>query len=347
MNEKSRQESSIVSIRRRVLSVPTLLSFFIAAAFILFLATRFDIDWSATWMNVREINPWLYLAAFVVYFASFWFRGIRWRIIARNADIGSDSGGQVPSVVTCSSLIIIGWFVNSVAWLRLGDAYRGYAFAEDSKHSFSWSLGTILAERVMDMATIFLVILVSVLLLATTQETVGTRIIVVAAFAMAFGLVVIIAFMRVYGTRLERVLPGRLQRPYKMFHQGTLGSFKQLPTLFVLGLIGWVMEMARLYFVVQAMGIELNPVFIPIVAMGHAILSTVPTPGGVGVVEPGVTGLLLLSLARSDAVSIALVDRSITYLGVIAVGGIVFLLRQSLATGRRSEPQKSQERTTV
>ena len=88
------------------------------------------------------------------------------------------------------------------------------------------------------------------------------------------------------------------------------------------------MEMARLYLVVQALDLSISLALVPVAALGHAILSTVPTPGGVGVVEPGLTGLLLISLERSDAASVVVVDRSITYLSVILVGGLVFLLRQ-------------------
>jgi uncharacterized protein (TIRG00374 family) len=99
--------------------------------------------------------------------------------------------------------------------------------------------------------------------------------------------------------------------------------------MLALGLTGWLLEMARLYFVAQALGVDLGVALIPVVALGHAILSTVPTPGGVGVVEPGVTGLLLLGLDRTDAASVAIVDRSITYVSVLLVGGLMFLLRQT------------------
>ena len=55
-----------------------------------------------------------------------------------------------PSLWKFSQLILIGWFVNSIAWLRLGDAYRAYALSEDSDKKFSWSLGTVFAERMVD-----------------------------------------------------------------------------------------------------------------------------------------------------------------------------------------------------
>ena len=145
MTDSPDNQSQPPSVRRRLLSVPTLLVFAVAGAFVVFLATRFNIDWEATWSNVRGMNPWLYALAFLLYYLSFGFRGLRWRILARNARLGEAPEERLPSALRCSQLILIGWFVNSVTLFRLGDAYRAYAFSEESKRGFSWSLGTVLA----------------------------------------------------------------------------------------------------------------------------------------------------------------------------------------------------------
>jgi uncharacterized protein (TIRG00374 family) len=332
MDQGRPAQTIATSLKRRFFSFPTLLSFAIAAAFILFLATRFDLDWSATWSNVRKMDPLLYLLAFSLYYLSFAFRGRRWQMLARNADdtSGDSLRVKIPSVFQCARFILIGWFVNSIAWLRLGDAYRAYAFAEESRGKFSWSLGTVLAERVLDMFIIFGVLIVSVVayLLTTTRDSATSGYILLASSLMVLALIVILGLMKLYGARLARLLPGRFQTDYNRFQQGTLGSFKQLPILFALGLAGWLLEMTRLYFVVQALDMNISLPLVAIVALGHAMLSSVPTPGGVGAVEPGMTGLLLLGLERHDAASVALVDRSITYVSVIIVGGLVFLARQ-------------------
>ena len=233
-----------------------------------------------------------------------------------------------------SVLIVIGWFVNSVAWLRLGDAYRAYAFSEDSGASFSWSLGTLLAERLLDMVTVAVLIVASVLLLTLTSDLVASGYIVLAALLMTLLIGLVVILMRLYGARLSRLLPRRLEESYDRFHQGTLGSFDHLPTVLSLGLIGWLLEMVRLYLVVQALSIDVGIALIPVVALGHAILSTVPTPGGMGAVEPGVTGLLLLELSRPEAVAVALTDRSITYLSIVFIGGLLFLARQVVRVRR-------------
>ena len=328
MTSNNHKKSQSVSLRNRILSLPTLLSFGVAAAFMFLLATQFDLDWSETLSNIRSMNPWLYLLALLLYYVSFVFRGMRWRLLALNAVDTDEERKRVPSVLQCSQVIIIGWFVNSIVWLRLGDAYRARAFSEDAKNTFSWSLGTVLAERVLDMATVAALLFLSLLVLTATSDLAVSQFIIVMAFVMAFGVLAIILSMRLYGSKASRFLPSRLEGPYKRFQQGTLGSFKsQLPYMLILGLVGWLLEMARLYFVVKALGLDIGLPLIPVVALGHAILSAVPTPGGTGAVEPGMTGLLLLSLDRSNAASVAIVDRSITYVSVIVVGGLIFLLR--------------------
>ena len=329
------------SLRRRVLSLPTLLSFGIAAAFILFLATGVDLDWGETWDNIRSMDPWLYALAAVLYYISFIFRGARWRILAINAAArrnGEDI--RVPSTLGMSQLILIGWFVNSIAWLRLGDAYRAHAFAEDSNSSFSWSLGTVLAERILDMVAVAVIMAISVAAVALTIGFSSSKYILIIPLIMVVGAIALVGLMVKFGSRLARLLPRRIEAAYHRFHEGTIGSFEQLPAVMALGTIGWLLEMGRLYFVLQALGIEIGLPLTAVVALGHAILSTVPTPGGVGAVEPGVTGLLLIKLSRPDAAAAAILDRSITYVSVIAVGGLVFLLRQVMQMRRaKRRPQ--------
>lgn len=328
METSSDVHRSGISLKQRLFSPTALLSVVIAVAAVALAATRFNHDWGATWESIRSMNPWLYATGFVLYYASFGFRGLRWRMLARNAGIDSGRGTRLPSTMECARLIVIGWFVNSIAWLRIGDAYRAYGLAQDSGSSFSKSLGTMLAERALDMATILTIVALTAVVLTTTHRSSVTAYLLGAALVMALGITIMLIVMRLYGVRLARLLPGRLEEAYHHFHEGTLGSFKKLPILLLLGLLGWALEIARLYFVIQALDLSISLPFVVLVALGHAILSIVPTPGGVGVVEPGVTGLLVISLARPDAVAVTLLDRSITYVSIILVGALVFGLRQ-------------------
>ena len=341
------------SLRERIFSLPTLLSFAVAVGFIYLLATRFDLDWARTWENVRSMDLRLYAVGVGLYYLSFVFRGARWRVLVGNAVPAETPGAHLPTVPKFSQLILIGWFVNAVAWLRLGDAYRAYALSDESGGDFSFGLGTILGERFLDMVTVLALMVLGVGWYSSTRDAGGLDYIVAAALLMSLALAALIAAMLGYGPRLARVsakavglvlrlirrsnseLPGRVEAAYNRFHNGALGSLKRLPTVFVLGLLAWIMEVGRVYFVVLALDMEVSVSLVVITALGHAILSTVPTPGGIGAVEPGVTGLLALGLPRHDAASVALVDRSVTYLSVLAIGSLAFLLLQASQARRR------------
>lgn len=316
---------------RRLYSVKSLTSVFIPILLLILVASRFNYDWSQTWASLASMDPWFYCFGFVSYYLSFLVRGLRWRVIASNVNVGLRDREELPSVVNCSKLILAGWFVNAIGWFRIGDAYRAYKFARDSRSRFSHILGTILAERALDLATIVAILLVVTGIFAADQRSILAFYLLGITVAMLSLLVLILLFMRFYGIKLASVLPVRFRRAYQDFQNSTLGSFKNLRVLVFLGTLGWLLEIARLYFVIESLGLSVSLPLIIIVALGSSILSTVPTPGGIGAVESGVTALLMISLGRPESLAITLLDRSITYLSVVILGGAAFLIAQIMS----------------
>lgn len=326
-------------LKRRIFSLPSLLMFLIFASFVYFLLTQFHPDWEATFDTIASMNPWYYLLAFAMYYATFILRGQRWRMLANNTgDLDDIPHGRLPTIRESSVYILIGWFVNSITWLRMGDGYRAWLFARGSGGSFSWSLGTVLAERVLDIASMLLILLASALLLSTTTVSNVAQTVIWLTLAAVILAICLLFAMKMWGSRFARYLPSRLEDEFHRFQSGTLGSMKQMPTVIALGGGAWALEVARLYLVVQALGLDVPVSLVAIAALSAAILSTVPIPGGVGFVESGIIGVLLLALGRPEAVSIAIVDRSITLVSVIVIGGVVFLVSQ-VWRPRQSSPE--------
>jgi uncharacterized protein (TIRG00374 family) len=189
-------------------------------------------------------------------------------------------------------------------------------------------MGTVVAERIIDVALV--AILVSIAVVWLVASGTGTSwLFVLVAFAMLALAVVALTGLRVLRPWLQRVLPRRLAGVFDRFYQGTVGSFRQMPFVVILGLLGWLSEVGRLYFVSQSLGVSLPMPTVIFVTLANAMLTLAPfTPGGLGIVEPGVVGLLVLSVSRTDAVSLALMDRSISYLSVIVAGALLFIARQ-------------------
>ena len=70
-------------------------------------------------------------------------------------------------------------------------------------------------------------------------------------------------------------------------------------------------------------------------ALTIAVLSTIPTPGGFGFVEGGLTGVLIfLGLGDTQALTLTIVDRSISWISIIVIGGTMFVSWQTFVVGR-------------
>jgi len=322
---------------RRLVSPATLLSFLVAGAFLYFLTARFEIDLGATLRSIRQSHPGLYLLALLAYYASFPVRGLRWRLMACNAAEDPYARSRVPSAWECGLFILIGWFVNSIGWLRMGDAYRSYLFAERGRLPLLASLGIVLAERVLDVVSIFLLLVTATLWLGMNGSGVPSALFLLVGLGMLLVGLAGLGFMFFLGPSLARHLLTRpLQSAYEVFHRHTFRSLRGLPVMLALGLGGWALETLRLALVVKALGLMVPAPLVLFIALVHAILTTVPiTPGGLGLAEPGMVGLLVLALPRDSAVAVALLDRSITYLSVVALGGLAFLGWQGFALRRR------------
>ena len=329
MKSQSQLDRNDISIKKKVLSFPTLMSFLIGGVLIYFLSSRFNLDWSQMFSHIKEMNIFPYVCALFLYYVSFVFRGVRWRVLGLNASRklveNSELSFRTPPIYECSLLILNGWFVNSIAWLRMGDAYRAYAFGSRTRAGFSWSLGTIFAERVLDMSTVFVLLLIGGGLLTASIDDTMSRILILSAFAMSAVLLLVVLVIFYAGNWLISFLPEKLSRYVVNFKEGTVGSFDRLPVLIMLGALGWGIEILRLWLVINSLGIETELALIMIAALGASLFSTVPTPGGVGVVEPGMTALLSIGMNGSEAAAVALCDRGITYLSVLVVGLLAFL----------------------
>ena len=327
-------------MRRRVLSLPTILSAAFGLAIIGFLLWRvLDFEWDEFVDHLTGINWWLFILAGLLYYVSFWFRGWRWQLIFNSVANRSENPdlqrAEAPNVATMSLMILTGWFVNSVMFFRIGDAYRGWALADRTSSDMPTALGTVFAERVQDMVVVLVLVVTSAIWallvdgFAASGRIVDVAVIVVAvASGLVLALLLILYVMGKAGERVAQWLPARFGRQYLHFQDGTLNSFRGggMTLQIALGVLGWLMEVLRFYFVAQAMGLEMAISIAMFAALANAIMTTIPVPGGLGFVETAlITVLLLVGLNDTDAFTLTVLDRSISWLSIVAFGGIAFL----------------------
>jgi uncharacterized protein (TIRG00374 family) len=325
---------------------PRNIASFLLALGVLYLVYRqfLGLDWREAWASVREASLGLFALAVVVFYCSFPLRGLRWKVLLRN--VGYDRGGglPVPSTLRLTRIMYLAWFANCVTVARLGDAYRAYLLKRASEVSFTVTLGTVLAERLLDLVVLVLILGAGVLVVF------GSWLPPEAAQALAAGLILSavgvagLLSLRRFGGAFEKVLPKRLRAHYSRLERGLTGSFRgRLPRLVALSVAGWVLEGAALYATAAAVGVPVSIAGALVVALAASLLSTVPiTPAGLGFTEAGMMVLLgWLGLDLSSATAVTLLFRIINYWSIVALG---FVLYVSLRNGERPTTERKQLR---
>lgn len=325
--------SAEVSLGRRVFNLRTAVSLAVGVAILAFGLSRLQVNLADTVQVIRTADWRLMIAALVVYYSTFLFRALRWRGMLVNAGTPRET---VPPVGRLAEIIYLSWFANSVVPAKLGDVYRAYLLRRQSAISFSKAGGTIVAERLVDLAVLLVLIGVSGLLSfhGLLPKTIVTVLEISSALVLLAG-IALLAMRQLDGT-VRRLVPKRFEGIYAHFHEGVLGSFGGYHWLVGLTLCSWLAEAGRLFLVTRAVGLTLSPnllmslLMVVFISGGAALLTAPPgTPAGVGYVEASIAyAFTLLGTSPAVALSVAILDRSISFLSLIVGGAIVYVLSQ-------------------
>ncbi|HYP40005.1 MAG TPA: lysylphosphatidylglycerol synthase transmembrane domain-containing protein [Chloroflexia bacterium] len=322
-------------LSHKLLNPRTIVSFVLAIGIIIFIFTRLDINPAETWSTMLTADPLFLVTGFVVYYSAFWLRAARWKQLLGNVGHGGAGAAKLPSINGLVEIIYLSWFVNCIVPAKLGDAYRSYLLKRNSGISFSSTIGTILAERVIDLLVLFGLLTMSFTLVGKNQlssnKEFDLTLVMVLGTLMVAALVVGLVGLRFFGHIMVRFVPGRYKGKFMTFQAGILKSFKRrsLPILLGYTITIWLLEGGRLFFVTRSLDAHAVTISAVIfIALLSSLLTTLPlTPGGAGVVEGAVTLALGLFLKddHSLAVSIALLDRLINYWSLV-VGGLTLYI---------------------
>lgn len=267
--------------------------------------------------------------------------------------------------IILSPLARLGWrdlfSISNVGFLaivavpaRLGELVRPYLAAKRSDLGMSAALGTIVAERLFDTATIVAISLVVVAAAPLPSGLISWG--YVALFFAAVGIVIMalaairkwdcpIPFLPSLGRRLPAGFSGKIKEALVRFRGGfqALSSWRLILAVASGSLLIWLVDVAAIYLLFLAFGFPLSLtaafVVMVILLVGIALPAA---PGFVGNWHYScVLGLTILGIPKPEALTFALVYHflSIAVLLLMGVASLPFSpldlrdLKEGLKTG--------------
>jgi uncharacterized protein (TIRG00374 family) len=221
---------------------------------------------------------------------------------------------------------------------QLGDLYRAYLLDEEGRVSVALALGTMLAERLIDLVTLVGLLAAGALTLYRgILPRAGVDALLIGLAASLVG-VVGLALLPRSRALVERILPRRWQPAYARFERGAVRSLGRLPLLFGCAMLAWLIEGATLLLLARAIGVDLSAAGALVTGLVASLLSVEPvTPGGLGVTEPGIVLVLSsLGVAAAGASAIALLNRLVNYASLAVAGAILYLVPLCRTAGGRA-----------
>jgi glycosyltransferase 2 family protein len=352
LKQKTQEEPEItreqLSIGKRLLNWRTILPLVIVIVALVYFAQKINIDPQQMWASIRTAKILFVLAAFFIYYLSFPIRAFRWRLLLQNVGYTEENGIYLPKFWKLLEIIYISWFANVIVPAKLGDLYRAYLLRKETGLPATRTFGTVLAERLLDLIVLLLLFIPAIMISLhenlPPQLQTGLKITLVVVILGIIGLFL----LRLFPAQIGKLVPERFRGHYNHFQEGTLGSFRRVPTLTALTVGVWACESLRFFFIALALNlVSGNLVHIVaialFIALGEALLTVVPfTSGGIGLVEGGMLAMIaLFTTARSLAAAAILIDRTISLFSILVIGFIVFMISIGRQATKQSQPKKA------
>lgn len=316
MNDKAPLDS------RTLLNKKTIISFIVSFAILYFLIKNIDINGVIAVSKNLDIS--IYVLAIAVHYSSFYIRGLRWKKLLNAIQIRA----ATPAL---TEMVFLSWFANSIVPAKIGDVYRSYLLKKYNSAPMSTSLGTIVVERIFDIAVLLILLSVSGAILFKDKMP-GQILQSLEVGYILLGLVILgLVLLKVFKDHIIQIVPNKFVMIFENLYRSVYDSFSNTNTFVnvsVLTVVSWFLESGRFLLVTRALGVDLDLPVIIFVVLAASLLTAIPlTPAGLGAVEVSIVGILaIMGIDTAIGTSIALLDRLISYWSILAVGAVVYVI---------------------
>lgn len=278
-------------------------------------------------------NPYYIVLGLLFWVLNIFFRTFRWRYLLDSLDIDI-------KFFSVMRYYISGLFLSNLSPAKTGEPMRAVFLKKLESKSFTSSMGTIIIEKLMDIASMSLIAIAGLLLLVRGDFMIWVSIsLLVYGFLSFFMLYIVFS-----GSKLEVIL-GRIVRFFSFIKtvarledrveefsdklRDSLGKFRSKKVLintFVLSFPLWIMEGLIFWAAFRAVGHTVSYPLLLVVAVTALLVSTLTfLPGTLGSGEVIRVALLLpfLNIAVSDITTAVLLARIMNYFSTAVVGAIL------------------------
>ena len=307
------------------------------AALFLYLAFR-GTDFDKLWSSLGNVRyEWIVLLVPIGLFSHF-LRAIRWKYLLEPVK-------QSTSVHTLFSAVMIGYMVNNLL-PRVGELVRAYVAGKLEGMPKSSTLGSVVIERIIDLATFFFLLCVVLFaypqtLAAFVDDVSSVRMLFLAGSIVTLALFILLFFKSESLFALLRlvrhVVPGKMKERV----EGLIDSFlsgmqvsKLRPRLFQITLYSiliWLFYGLALYVPffafepLRELGLDFGAAMVMLTF--SAVAFVLPAPGAFGTYHSFLTIALvrIYGVDSVTALSFSIVTHETVYVVTMIVGVIYFL----------------------
>ena len=301
------------------------------SAAMLFLLSRI-IDTRAVVSAIELADPRLIIVAIGIYFLAMCIRSVVWRRLLPAAD----------STLTLLRITVIGFAVNYLMPLRVGEFARAYLAVRWCRIDYGTTFASLVAERVLDGLAVGLILMAALLLIPVPGYVLVLGLAVAVVFT-TLATALIVASWRPDGlisatswitSRLPVGIRSRVMRLATNFTRGLapLQDWRGLPPLAALAILGWLLQFSVFYLLMLAFPMA-GSLPAALVDGGVANFATLlpSAPGYVGTFDAALIKLLmdLQGVPVEFATAYALVVHAVLVVPIVVLA-VVILWRSDL-----------------
>lgn len=313
------------------------------------------IDYAELLYAMKRADYYYFLPAILITLFQFYLRSVRWKYLV-------DPLKKV-SVMSLLSAVSIGYMANNILPARIGEFVRAYALGNKEGVSISASFATVVVERILDMLTVFILMLAVLYLIQLPPEKAATEQMLKqggGAAALIFFLFLIILFyfkkhrlfFMEFISKIIRPVSDRTAEKLCSFFDSFVGGLsilqngKHLFPIVIYSFAVWLISSLPIYLILTSFGYQMPYSISIFILVLLAFAVAIPSaPGFIGTFHYAcATGLEIFGATKEEALSVAIILHAINFLPITLVG-FCFLWRSRISIKSAKKAEHMQEKS--